>query len=380
MADTANHGQIRALTGIRGIAATAVVLYHLDLGQRNAGILQHILHHAYLAVDLFFVLSGFVMALTYSSMFLAGGGAGSYWKFLNHRIARIYPLYLVICILCFISNSVEHGAPDVSLPLFGEIAANLAMVQAWGVAESINGDAWSISTEWLAYLIFPALIWLTLRRGNRQAVIAGILCIGLLAALAFAPDFVLWRDPQVRQGPLDRADPFSLAPMLRCLCEFILGLLTYRVAASAKMLKAAQSLSLPIFLALLVLLAIPGADLSIVLLMPALVLALSTDRGPLARAIGGPVTLMLGNFSYAIYLLHPLIIWPGAAILDHRLAAAGLAHAAAMTVVAVLFLTIGFAALAYYFIERPARRALRRMRRAAPALAASGGPDLARRA
>ena len=86
--------QIRPLTGIRGLAASYVVAY-------RAPVLSWIrqsefLRHGYLAVDLFFVLSGFVMAMSYSRMFASGFSPRHYGAFLIRRLARIYPLYLLV--------------------------------------------------------------------------------------------------------------------------------------------------------------------------------------------------------------------------------------------------------------------------------------------
>jgi peptidoglycan/LPS O-acetylase OafA/YrhL len=117
--------EIRSLTGIRGVAASAVVLYHFDLGQPDSGPLQHVLHHGYLAVDLFFVLSGFVMALTYGRAFVLQPNIEGFGRFLENRLARIYPLYLVTTLLAF---AVE-GAPVSAVP-GRDIVTNLLMIQA----------------------------------------------------------------------------------------------------------------------------------------------------------------------------------------------------------------------------------------------------------
>ena len=74
-------GEIRALTGIRGIAACFVVIYHFYFGVLNKGSAGVILSHGYMAVDLFFVLSGFVMALTYQDKFLGRYSFGSHISF-----------------------------------------------------------------------------------------------------------------------------------------------------------------------------------------------------------------------------------------------------------------------------------------------------------
>ena len=91
--------EIRSLTGLRGIAALYVVLFHYLDGLSYTTPRNVFLAHGYLAVDLFFVLSGFVMTLTYSGMFQAGSSFALFRIFLGRRIARVYPLYFV-CTFC----------------------------------------------------------------------------------------------------------------------------------------------------------------------------------------------------------------------------------------------------------------------------------------
>ena len=83
--------EIRALTGLRGIASLYVVLFHYFQPLPLVGYLRTLLGHGYLAVDLFFVLSGFVMALNYGSRFAAGAHWPEYRLFLCRRFARVYP-------------------------------------------------------------------------------------------------------------------------------------------------------------------------------------------------------------------------------------------------------------------------------------------------
>src|ERR1700712_918726 len=88
---------IRALTGVRGVAAAVIVVYHFgDVQLSTGGTADYFrIPFGYLPVDLFFMLSGFVMGLTYRDAFDTGG-----WKtfatFMIKRVARLYPAYLVI--------------------------------------------------------------------------------------------------------------------------------------------------------------------------------------------------------------------------------------------------------------------------------------------
>ena len=88
---------IRALTGVRGVAAAVIVLYHFgDVQLSTGGTASYFrIPFGYLPVDLFFMLSGFVMALTYRDAF-DSGGMKTFATFMLKRVARLYPAYLVI--------------------------------------------------------------------------------------------------------------------------------------------------------------------------------------------------------------------------------------------------------------------------------------------
>src|ERR1700704_1066654 len=95
---------IRSLTSIRGIAAWWIVLFHFReytplLDNASTG---HVIGHGYLAVDLFFELSGFVIALNYGRFF-RNLNLAEYLRFLGRRLARIYPLHLLM-LLVFLLN------------------------------------------------------------------------------------------------------------------------------------------------------------------------------------------------------------------------------------------------------------------------------------
>jgi peptidoglycan/LPS O-acetylase OafA/YrhL len=142
------------LAGLRGIAACCVLLFHYTGFNSTNPVMTVIstaVSHFYIAVDVFLVLSGFVLAMTYHEAFMKGRWLREFPRFLLHRIARIYPLYFVTTLICFslavLSVHLQLGA-DTSL---SGIAANLFMVQLWtwpGVGwpdTSLNPPGWSIS-------------------------------------------------------------------------------------------------------------------------------------------------------------------------------------------------------------------------------------------
>ena len=96
-------GEIKSLTSLRGIAAMAVVIEHFSAtAEQHAAVsVPSLVAHGYLAVDLFFVLSGFIMAYTYLGTFEAHG-IRAFPNFLGKRVARIVPLNTAV-LLCLVA-------------------------------------------------------------------------------------------------------------------------------------------------------------------------------------------------------------------------------------------------------------------------------------
>lgn len=324
--------EIRSLTGLRGLAALYVIVFHY-MGEGAAATPGGVfLQHGYLAVDLFFILSGFVMALNYKRMFASGWTWASHLTFLGRRIARIYPLY-VVCTLCALLLLVVGHEPQMAhCNNMGErLGLNLAMVQAWGLSGcgSLDGPAWSISTEWAAYLLFPLLIVPTLLRKRMAAWIAGCLCVMALGLLCVLPPTL--RHDEGAFKLLDFAELSHGLAVVRCVAEFMLGLLCFRVARGQFGLKVRKSqwLAPSILCLMLVLLALRGTDLGIALLCAGLIVCLGSEDGGsdvAGRILGSAPAELLGVLSYSLYLLHNLFgdlhLW-----IQIRLSAMGVAHA-----------------------------------------------------
>jgi peptidoglycan/LPS O-acetylase OafA/YrhL len=154
---------LKALTGIRGIAAWLVVLYHVRLGAAWAlpEPVMAALAKGYLAVDLFFMLSGFVLWLNYADR-VRTGGLAQVPNFLARRIARIWPLHLFMLAgaMAFVLAVAASGRPPSDHYPWSELPLHIAMIQNWGFTSALtwNDPAWSISCEFAAYLMFPFLV------------------------------------------------------------------------------------------------------------------------------------------------------------------------------------------------------------------------------
>lgn len=339
---------LNALTGIRAIAAWVVVLYHLrpSLKAIMPGWFIADLAKGYLAVDLFFVLSGFVIAYNYAER-VRDGGMVEVRLFLWRRFARVWPLHATILVgfvafalLLELTGRNTAGYPWRELPL------HFALLQNWGLTSHLswNHPAWSISTETAAYLLFPTLVM-----AQRALRLPGWLQAGLIALglhLFFAA-----------QGEVLLGARIETLGLWRCLAQFAMGMALcsawqqWRGIAGAAKWAALCALAL---LAAGLFLALPETAFVPATIWCAL-LALALDTGPAARAIGGRVLTYLGEISYSTYLAHfGLFIVFKLLFVDATLQIGwgGLAGFLGLTLVASVVL--------YHGLEKPAQRWLNR--------------------
>jgi peptidoglycan/LPS O-acetylase OafA/YrhL len=346
--------EIRSLTGLRGVAAVYVVFFHYFDGLKSRNPLAIFLNHGYLAVDLFFVLSGFVMTLNYRLLFRDQLSVKAYFVFLGRRIARVYPLYLAGTIAGFLlvlAHQLEGPRPG---ELLKTALLNLGMLQCWVGAGSLDAPGWSISAEWAAYLLFPMLLGTVFfRRG-----LLGWTCV--LSSIAAMVGF--WYLPHALGQPELTGSFFSMGmlPVLRCLPEFTLGILVVRCLGTRLEHRAVERpwVASVVCVAIFALLMVWQSDLLIVLLCPLLILSLLAAKSVPARLLSWRPVHYLGVLSYSIYIVHDLL--GGLMGTVHRYAAQhGLAHAQTYATAVGIALTFPLSMLAYRFIEAPGRKVLR---------------------
>lgn len=296
--------QLDALTGARGIAAWFVVLYHIRLALPDN--VPHwiiaILAKGYLAVDLFFALSGFVMWLTYGDKFQRDGLSAAP-AFLWRRIARIYPLHLVILLatIGYASMLAAAGKADAAQYPFGELPLHVALMQNWGLTDRLtwNDPSWSISTELAAYFLLPfAAITLFRRTWPPLACAAGATAIGIALHLWFAAQGVdtLGRDI-VHNG------------LLRCIAGFFAGVLVamaWRARTVAWASPAMLAVSVSMFA--LWLAGIVPETLAVPICFAALVYWLSDTSSARGNPLASRIVVHLGDVSYSTYLAH-FLLW-----------------------------------------------------------------------
>ena len=354
------------LTAFRFFAAAWVVLFGFFPLLRPEGAIgsePQLLTKGYLGVELFFVLSGFILSHVYMRAW--GEGRFRYGPFLWARIARIYPLHLATLAAIGLAAAAAAAlgvAPDHDVASLASLPANLTLTNAWGLAPtgSWNHPSWSISAEWAAYLAFPAFAaaaW-PLRRRPVLALALGL--AGLFAAYALFP--------RLAGFPLTRATTGWGA--LRIVPPFFYGCVLH-LAWRARPAPAAREagLAVALFAAMLAAaVALDAPDGVIVAAGGGMILALAGLAGSGSRVLASPAWVWLGEVSFALYMIKaPWELLAGNA-LKHGLR---LADGAAWPLWAWLAFVAGSlpaAALAHHLVERPARMALRRLADLRPAL------------
>jgi peptidoglycan/LPS O-acetylase OafA/YrhL len=294
---------INSLTGVRTVAALWVLMAHyrdilfmLFPGTRLA---DPFLRTGHLGVDLFFLLSGFIISYNYLDGFRSFRVSRAV-HFLKLRFARIWPVHFLtlnLAVVYWVFVPMSSAVNDLYVP--EAWFRNFFMVQAWfGLPNTFNGVSWSISAEWLAYLCFPflglAMAWIKPATRRSQVMLA-------LAALLLAPGYYLLR----------LAGYGITSPLLRILFEFTAGCLLFRVYSGLRrwnwwgLVAVVAGVGI-VSIACLV----PGPDIYGALIVPLLglsVLSLAFGVGLFAKILSTSAMLFWGRASYSLYMMHGLV-------------------------------------------------------------------------
>jgi len=353
--------QINALTGIRALAALWVVGFHFALFPLGALGLNAVfppLSYGYLGVDLFFLLSGFIIYHVHQRDTRSLSVRGVL-HFYGLRLARMYPVHLLtlcgLAVVLLVSRRVGIMPTHPEDFRAVDFVYNLLLIHSWGVADDIhwNSPAWSISCEWLVYLLFPLLALGLNRLVSMRRAALWLGAEVALFALAYAFFFHYNLDNKF-DGHFAR---YALA---RVCIEFTLGALCCRLRGLVDM--RAWPWTAMVIAAILVAIlldATPLRDLAIVAVFVLMILASSLPGNLVARVLALPVLVYLGEISYSLYMIHAPMRMTLGKLLESRLPQAS-RLAASLMAVGFLLATIIAAAATYHIIEAPARRWLRR--------------------
>jgi len=367
--------EIRALTGLRIVAAVWVVLFHFRplLAEAAPGFrsaLAPILNCGAQGVDLFFILSGFVLTWNYLDTMGQTWSARSTLRFLWLRLSRVWPVYLVTMHLAALWIVFTLYVGHVPSELVGTLNSVSYIRQLFGTqlwfqpffdGSSWDGPAWSISAEWLAYLLFGFLV-LVVFRIARATRARGLL---LLAVATTLPPVIML----LASGHF--YTPWSWLP--RILLQFTAGALACAAVRKLNLTDRARvvagysglGLVIAIIGILYVLDAHPIPDVIdsagvVDLLFVPLVVTMAVGAGALPWVLSTRLFVYGGQISFAVYMVHELVhtawIWTSR---QFELTLAG--WPGDVILIGLLITVVLFAALLYHVVEEPARRWMRRM-------------------
>jgi hypothetical protein len=294
----------------RGVAALLVAIFHLNLF--SAVYSLDFIRNAYLFVDFFFVLSGFVITHSYADRLGTLEGLGT---FAIRRLGRLWPLHVVV-LLAFVmvesakAVSAARGTSFYYPPFTGanslhSILTNLVFAQSFGIEQQLtwNPPSWSICAEFWTYLIFAAALfiatrWLRRIRFATEALIVAILIGSASILFLFA-----------RHG-MDATYDLGLA---RCICGFLVGHLTYRLWRAASHIKFSTGLlEVGTLIAVAGYVSVAGrTEYSFLapLIFAVVVFVFAFEAGPVSRLMLNKGNAWLGRISYSIYMWQAFIIF-----------------------------------------------------------------------
>jgi peptidoglycan/LPS O-acetylase OafA/YrhL len=336
--------ELTSLTSIRGLAALWVLGFHFVLWplETQSPLPRVFLSMGYVAVDVFFILSGFILSMRYERL----TPADSFW-FLRKRLARLYPLHFAVMAVLGLGLTV---APLLHLPLNSDSSHSggnfflvLALLQPYvNWLAGWNEPSWSLSIELFCCVFFPLLILFTRPRSTKVK-------IALWAILLVTEPIILGIYGDSIRVP---------GAVLRGFSGFYLGILFYQ-------LKWKPSRVAGILLETLSILAIVASLLfSSEYLVPAatgfLLVRLKMDQGPTARVLSTRVLYWLGRVSFSLYLIQAPVL-----LVTRNLARRALSpHFTDLDTplvsycyaLVVTLLLLGFAEIAFRLIEQPSHR------------------------
>jgi peptidoglycan/LPS O-acetylase OafA/YrhL len=355
------------------------VLYHFPWQQDAAFVgffhaFSPVITSGWLGVDLFFVLSGFVIAHSYLESMGPRFTLRSASRFLWARFARVWPLWaLVTCTFWLWLVAKRLLLPPGSVIAYQRVPIplgprhlleNLLMVQLWHgpsvFGTTYVGPGWSISSEWLAYVCFPVLVLLAWRVRRAHWAVTGVLAVAVMVPFAYLC-YRTGTSVHDWEGVTRIAGGFT-SGTLACLAVRRIPRTgrTERLAAVVCVLTVLD-LALVIRWSSWRAETVPGTDFHgvAIVAMPVLVASLALSRRGIAAFLARPALVHGGRISYALYLVHMCLFEVGRTVMDHSARFADGTALGTLVLPQLLPAALLLAHLLHRFVEEPARRWLR---------------------
>lgn len=352
-----SNGNVPELDGLRGVALLLVLLRHFGEGvpTSTAGRMVYVLTQGgWIGVDLFFVLSGFLI----TGICLDHRGPGLLRTFYARRALRILPVYATLLTVVAAVSLFETGALPTGLLWLATFTTTIAQAATgkWNVVPGYLTHLWSLAVEEQFYIVWPAIVLLLndrrtlitalalfplalLLRGiivahHAPAVTAYVLMPARMDALAIGAMLaLLWRSPDQQRTMRQRLSPIANASIAAWVCFAITVCVVTSLAPGGQVVMQTVGYSLIACTSGLVLASVLSAD----------------PVSPLCSALRSTTLRRIGKYSYAMYLVH----YPLRALIALTIGSPVGAPAVIGTIVLGGTLTYFVAALSWRVIEKP---------------------------
>ncbi|MBS7253492.1 acyltransferase family protein [Flavobacterium branchiicola] len=317
------------LDGLRGVAAVIVVIFHIFEAFNEGSRFKQIINHGYLAVDFFFLLSGFVVAYAYDDRW----AKMTRWEFYKRRLIRLQPMVIMGMIIGAIFYYFQ--ASDILFPQIAgmevwKVIVTMVIgftllpippsleIRGWGEMHPLNGPAWSLFFEYIANILYAVLFR---KFSNKVMTVFVLIFAGMLINYTvFGP-----------KGDVIGGWSLNLEQMnvgfTRLLYPFFAGVLLSRLGKLIHLKGAFWICSILITIVL----ALPRfgdentlwmngiyESICIILIFP-LIVAIGAG-GEIKNPLSLKICKALGDISYPIYIIHyPLIYWYTAWVVDNKI-------------------------------------------------------------
>ncbi|MEG0926996.1 acyltransferase family protein [Chryseobacterium sp.] len=290
--------EIKSLTGLRGIVALWVTFFHFYIYKNN--FIDNIIGKGYVAVDIFFVLSAFLLTISYSEKFknLDFKGVQIFYK---KRVNRIYPVYFVSVVF------IALFLIDISTTKF---LINAALVQCLFDPEYLLMSVyWSLSTEWICYLIFPFMLYFIMRYKIRSEILI-VASLLLRFILPYLPDHLYIGGDISTYGGMSSKYldiPDGLNSLIRTVSSYLLGI---GIVSFKGITMKRNNYFIYVLVVLFIGLLFVEKGLFLIPLLSALIirhLYFESGQNLVKSFLETKAVYLLGNISYSLYIIHYII-------------------------------------------------------------------------
>jgi peptidoglycan/LPS O-acetylase OafA/YrhL len=302
---------IQALDGIRGLAIVLVLFFHYGRSARDFGFQNPLLsasEFGWVGVDLFFVLSGFLIT---GILYDARGSKKYFRNFYARRSLRIFPLYYLALVVVLVLAALWPGAgvwPTFSPLWFVFYLSNVAMITQAPLGAGILSHFWSLAIEEHFYLFWPVLVFFAARQ-RLMAIAAGLLVFSLSLRVMLAFSGAMSPEAFYFLTPL-RLDGLVVGAICSLAVRGAEGVMPWSRAGWMAMLGGGAAVLLIVLFARTLSyhnIAMQTFGFTFLAVAFGGLLLVTLSFGPANRIFSHPVLRWFGRYSYGLYVWHPIV-------------------------------------------------------------------------